>query len=506
MNPASRRFLVLGLDGGTFSLLDPLFAAGELPFLSGLARSGFSSTLTSVFPPKTIPAWYSFATGLDPGSLGIFGFTEPDGGPGRSRLVQTYRPHEAIWDRLSRHGRRVGVLNFPVRAPNPLNGFFVAGMFSETPQTYPEEAVASMTAGPKDRYLPELPPYRASERRTWMRLARRGVEQRAEAAERLIGRYHPEFLFVLFRETDRIEHQHWSELERAVGKMPHDLLAFWREVDRACARVDAAFRADGGPAVTLVISDHGHGRAGTDFFTNRWLLEHGYLTFKDGSDHARRRRFVSRLLMGLDRFPPTRALLAPLVDRLQNGKRREKLAQKVAGDASFEAMAERIDWDRTTAFSYPVPEAIYLNPYHPSLTAEARARIVASIRSGLESYPEARIEVFAPDEMYRRILGPQPPALMLRVNRMESESRMDFNYPRTMMRRRPGYFYGSGVHRMEGILLASGDGVAPLGRRAEPLSLLDLAPTILEGMSLPVPDSFAGRSFLADLSPPRSGG
>ena len=79
MAPSRPRYLVIGLDGGTFDLLDPLMAAGDLPFLSDLAARGLRSPLRSVFPPKTIPAWYSFVTGLDPGSLGIFGFTEPDG-------------------------------------------------------------------------------------------------------------------------------------------------------------------------------------------------------------------------------------------------------------------------------------------------------------------------------------------------------------------------------------------------------------------------------------------
>jgi predicted AlkP superfamily phosphohydrolase/phosphomutase len=131
-----RRFLVLGLDGGTFDLLDPLMTAGELPFLKSLVHRGVRAPLRSVYPAKTIPAWYSFATGKDPGELGIFGFTEPDGAPGRSKLVQTFRPAEALWDTLSRVGVKVGVLNFPIRSPYPLHGFVVPGMFDGA-TTYP---------------------------------------------------------------------------------------------------------------------------------------------------------------------------------------------------------------------------------------------------------------------------------------------------------------------------------------------------------------------------------
>jgi predicted AlkP superfamily phosphohydrolase/phosphomutase len=493
----SSRFLILGLDGGTFDLLDPLIEAGELPFLGRLRKEGVSAPLTSVFPPKTIPAWYSFATGLDPGALGIFGFTEPDGGPGKSRLVQTYRPAEAIWDQLSRQGRTVGVLNFPMRGSSAVNGFFVPGMFGENPTTYPAELGSTLERMIGEPYLPELPPYRAPQRAPWMELAERSVEQRARAGVGLIERYRPEFMFALFRETDRVEHQHWAELARPVAEWPEDLRAFWRKVDAACAEIHRAFHGSGGNGVTLVISDHGHGAAMTDFFTNRWLHDQGYLQFRNGGDSLRR-RVVSRVLVSLDRIPGARAVLSAVAGRLGEGQRADRIAHYMTGDGSFEAMAEKIDWKRTLAYSYPVPEAIYVNPYNPSITAEKRAEVVRRIRSELEAYPEARIEVFEPKEIYTGVSGHQAPVLFLRINGMGTESRMDFTYPKPMLHRRPGYFYGSGVHRMDGILLAGGPGVRGHGPR-DGYSLLDVAPTVLEAMGSAIPSAMRGRSFADDL-------
>ena len=48
MKPLERRVLVLGLDGATFDLLDPLFEAGKLPFLASLSRRGIRAPLRSV--------------------------------------------------------------------------------------------------------------------------------------------------------------------------------------------------------------------------------------------------------------------------------------------------------------------------------------------------------------------------------------------------------------------------------------------------------------------------
>jgi predicted AlkP superfamily phosphohydrolase/phosphomutase len=499
MTVPAQRVLVLGLDGGTFDLLDPWMRAGELPFLRSLAEAGLRAPLQSVYPPKTIPAWYSFATGQDPGALGIFGFTEPDGGPGKSRIVQTFRPVEAVWDLLSRRGVRVGVLNFPLRAGYALNGFVVPGMLSENPPTFPAGLRESLEAETGEPHLAELPAYRAADRAVWLDQARRAVEQHARYAELLMERHRPDFLFALFRETDRVQHQHWEELTRPLAKVPEDLKAFWRAVDRACERIDRAFRAAGGSALTLVISDHGHGAARSDFFTNRWLAQEGYLVFR-GSDSGRRRRWMTKFLIASERFRPTRWLVRVVADRLRGGPGREWLGTALAGKGSFEAMAEKIDWDRTVAFSYPVPEGIYLNRYNPNLGPEARERITAEIRRKLEAYPGARIEVFDPREIYRGRNLAQAPALLLRIDGLATESRMDFSYPEPMLAKRPGYYYGSGVHRMNGILIARGDRFAP-GQSAGPYSLLDVAPTILDAMGVPVPDAMAGQPIPVAAAP-----
>ena len=492
-----RRHLVLGLDGATFDLLDPLMEAGVLPYLAELARDGRRARLTSVFPPKTIPAWYSFATGRDPGELGIYGFTEPDGGPGRSKIVHTFRPAEALWDRMSRQGIRVGVLNFPLRSGYSINGFVVPGMLTERPTTYPEALRSELEAAIGAPYLPELPPYRESERARWLELARRGVEQHASAAEYLIDRYHPEFLFVLIRETDRVQHQHWAELERPVSRIPADLLEFFRAVDGAAHRIDRAFSADGGPASTLVISDHGHGAARADFFTNRWLAEQGFLVFRDGRERdPLRRRLLSQVLLASDRIGLGRRVIRPVADRLRGHSDDAWVGRLVGGESSFESMADRIDWDRTVAYSYPVPEGIYLNRYNPTLTREEGRVIVADIRRRLEEYREARIEVMEPREIYRGDRFANAPALLVRIDDLATEPRMDFSYPRPMLRKRPEFFYGSGVHRMSGILLARHtDGPTP----ALPgeMSLLDVAPMILEGMGVRTSPA-AGSSGIAN--------
>jgi predicted AlkP superfamily phosphohydrolase/phosphomutase len=488
-----RRFLVLGLDGGTFDLLDPLMAAGELPFLKSLVHQGVRAPLRSVYPAKTIPAWYSFATGKDPGELGIFGFTEPEAErPDRSKLVQTFRPAEAFWDTLSRMGVNVGVINFPFRSAYPLHGFVVPGMFGTESSTYPSGLMEEIQSTLGGEYPPELSVYRDSGRREWVAEATRAIEQRGKVAAALAERHKPGFLFALFRETDRLEHQLWSEMSHPVSEFPADLLEFWRTVDRACGQVDAAFRAGGGPSVTLVISDHGHGPIQSDFLTNRWLAQEKFLVFQGGADVSRRKA-VGRMLLYAERFGLTRRVLRPLVDFVRSGGS-ARLAELIGGSTKFEEFSKRIDWERTLAYSYPVPEGIYLNPNNPLLTPERRDAIRAEIRHRLETYPEAHIEVLDPRTIYRGANLERAPALFIRVDEMCTEPRMDFAYPNSLIRERPDYFTGSGTHRMNGILIGAGDGIPP-GTTLGTLDLVDVAPTVLDGMGFDAPNGMGGRSF-----------
>ena len=61
-------------------------------------------------------------------------------------------------------------------------------------------------------------------------------------------------------------------------------------------------------------------------------------------------------------------------------------------------------------------------------------------------------------------------------------------------------FGPTGDHRMEGVLIASGPAVKT-GATLEPADLLDIAPTILHLLGVPVPADMDGR-FLAELFDP----
>jgi predicted AlkP superfamily phosphohydrolase/phosphomutase len=62
----SNKLLVIGLDGASFNVLDPLIEKGYLPNLSKLIFEGSRADLETTFPPITAVAWSSFMTGKNP--------------------------------------------------------------------------------------------------------------------------------------------------------------------------------------------------------------------------------------------------------------------------------------------------------------------------------------------------------------------------------------------------------------------------------------------------------
>ena len=64
------RVLVLGLDGATWSVLDPMRQRGLMPNLQAFLARAASGTLRSIIPPVTTAAWTTMMTGCGPARHG----------------------------------------------------------------------------------------------------------------------------------------------------------------------------------------------------------------------------------------------------------------------------------------------------------------------------------------------------------------------------------------------------------------------------------------------------
>jgi predicted AlkP superfamily phosphohydrolase/phosphomutase len=75
---ASRKMIILGVDGLDPDLLTKFMAEGKMPNFARLAEKGSFRRLTSSIPPQSPVAWSNLITGMNAGGHGIFDFIHRD--------------------------------------------------------------------------------------------------------------------------------------------------------------------------------------------------------------------------------------------------------------------------------------------------------------------------------------------------------------------------------------------------------------------------------------------
>jgi predicted AlkP superfamily phosphohydrolase/phosphomutase len=465
--------VLIGLDGATFTVLDPLMADGHLPCLKALVDRGVRAELLSTPHPLTPPAWTTLMTGRGPGNHGIFDFLRGEVGPaGAFFTLNNFRDVrcETLWTIVSRQGGRVTALNFPMTAPPPaVRGAIVPGLLSwrhlrrnvYPPQLYDQvralpdfdarelswdfERETAIQNMPEEELEPWVRFHIARERQ-WFRILCHRMENDP-----------CDLTAVMFDGVDKLQHGCWRFLDPAFlpaepspfeRRMRDLCLEYFRQLD---AFLGTIVRLAGPDANVFLASDHGFGPNTRVFRVNKWLERHGYLRWPTNrADHGTRRN-------------------SHFVD---------------------------LDWDHTTAYA----ASAATNGVHIRVRRGPDDRGVAP-----EEYEAFRARLI---EQLLDVRDPQAghPLLQAIVPREEA-------FPGTQLDRAPDltlvpFDHGfisvldaepivsvrspvKGAHYPAGILLASGPDV-PSGKTLERQSILDVAPTLLYSLGLPVPADFEG--------------
>src|SRR5687768_17206551 len=97
---ATSRIYIIGLDGASWNLMNPLIEKGKLPNLKKLRDNGVSGDLASAYPAHSAFLWTTIATGKTKEKHGIGDFTvkeESRETPSTGNL----RRVKAFWNMLS---------------------------------------------------------------------------------------------------------------------------------------------------------------------------------------------------------------------------------------------------------------------------------------------------------------------------------------------------------------------------------------------------------------------
>jgi predicted AlkP superfamily phosphohydrolase/phosphomutase len=512
---------VLGVDGATWDVLEPLIHDGLLPNLARLRERGCWGPLRSVFPPLSPVAWTGAMTGRNSGKHGIFEFLEHRHSPlaGRvntSRAIQG----ELLWEIAARHGKRMVVggvpMSYPPRPAGRFPGFFLGDFLS--PDGAPDfssdpELFAALQK--------EVGPYRA-----WSTSIHDGgneaavnadlhsfLEQHLRTVKFLMNRCEWNLFVFDLMATDRLQHELWhvwdlthraaKGRERELAALRPKLIAFWQALDRGIGEIEEGLPRD---AAFLLISDHGFGPIEYYVNFNVWLLEHGYIALQD-SFYVRQKHWcyqrgvTPEWFYGvMNRF----GLGAHRVKRFR-GKQNSRL-DRVA--ESVFLSRRHVDWSRTRAYAQGNFGQIFLNlkgrQPNGCVAREDARPLLDDLKAALQAIPHPETgaplieHIYERDDLYQGPYASLAPDLTVVLTdwRYRTIGLHDFTTHRVIS---PA-FGPTGDHRMDGILVATGPAFRA-GRVPRNAGLLDIAPTVLQLLGVPIPDDMEGR-VLSELFDP----
>lgn len=468
--------VLIGLDGATFSILDPLMAEGYMPFLKNFLTRAFRANLLSTPNPLTPPAWVSMITGRSPGNHGVFDFIRAEDRNGTIYFTlynATDIRCETIWSMASRQGRKVIHLNFPMMAPpQPLNGCVIPSMV--------QWRHIRKNIYPKDLYdtIASIPDFQPDQWALTYCEANKAMRHRAlfpneeEAKEWVLKNLHrdkqwfvilkylmengpADLTAIVFDGVDKLQHPYWRLLDPNTPEKLLDWELRLRDLVREYFRQLDSYIRDivelaGDEAHILMASDHGFGPARYVFHINVLLEQLGYLGWREVSHSKVKKQNHEWSFASLDWSKTTAYVGTPSSNGIN-------LRMPGADSNQAEYLAFR---DRLTR---------QLLDYRDPATGE---QIVTRVTPRELAFPGVAMEhapdllVTLSDHSFVSIINEEPIVL----------HRPEIN----------------GTHRPEGIFILAGPGVKS-GESPEPCSILDIAPTMLYCLGLPIPQEFEGR-------------
>jgi predicted AlkP superfamily phosphohydrolase/phosphomutase len=272
---------VIGLDGVPFGLLQSLAAADVMPAMKRLIKDGCLQKMKASLPEVSSVSWTSFMTGTNPGTHGIFGFTDL-----REHSYQVSFPNflsvraPSLWDHLETRGCNSIVINQPSTYPaKKISGALVSGFVSLelARAVYP---LSHLSALEKMGYEIDLDTQRARRDREYLWRALDTTLETGKRAFEYFWRQDWHYFEFVVTGTDRLHHYAWNAHADPAHPDHAKFLEYYRKVDSLIEHVVGEYeKLNGGLKGLYLLSDHGFTGIAQEVYLNTWLEKAGYLRF-----------------------------------------------------------------------------------------------------------------------------------------------------------------------------------------------------------------------------------
>lgn len=460
------RVLVIGWDGATYNMIDPLLSEGRLPNLRKLIDDGAQYELESTVIPVSSEAWVSAVTGAGPGKTGVFGFFGRAPGSYDLQLVSSRsRQSPAIWNILEHYGRRTHVVSVPITyPPEKVLGVNFGCMLApfDADYAYPP-GLADTLRGLG--FQPDLDAWREARPITTERIEQDHAV-RTDILCSLAQHSAWDLLITNYKSLDVLSHRLYS------GQTFGPIADHYVRLDDALGRL----RAAAGPQTdVIVLSDHGFGLYTHQLSIHALLAELGVLKLKPGGGP-----------LAADGSRPMSETFAALqAEDLRRVDMSQTTAYCDSTEGHFAALRLNLRGRE--------PQGIVPPEQRGNVTAELIDRLLAARLPGSDQPVFGR--AWRMDELY-----PGPAAADLPEILLEADRRFLCRpyYVRPVAAKLPVPFP---EHERTGVLLAAGPSIRRGGSR-EKASILDVTPTLLQLLGVPVWREMDGKVIESLFSQP----
>lgn len=521
--------MVIGWDSSDFALIRPWMNEGYLPNLNNLIKVSKHGNLKSVYPPVTPMAWSNIVTGKNAGKHGLNGFmTFRSNSYDVEPVSASNRVGKDVWELLSDFGKKVAVVGVPLTFPvREVNGCIISGFLTPSgaknycfPKNLKDEITAKVPG-----YTPSRPTNLAGEYNTvsdkeyvdsLFTILERHIEGMLYIAEKKDW----DFFMGVFNETDWVQHKFWATIDKDHPRYDKTRAEKFGTVIRDVhSRLDEALGdliriAQG--ANILVISDHGAAPLYWNVNTNYYLFKIHRLQFKRNIPSTTRviaaklgfsREYVFRLikrLYGEASIAQKKTSIESMSGKGSSIKKEPRLVKLArAIYSAFLLNTSDVDWSKTVAYAPPGGNgAIFLNVkgrfpngiIEDSQYPHVREDLIQAMK-GLGFRDERIVDtIFTREELFNGQYSSLQPDIQLHfANGYQGMGGFTFDLRHIFVE--PQSLYG--IHSMNGILVLRERDFESSSRTVNNAQLVDIVPTILHIMEVPIPADLDGKS-LAD--------
>ena len=282
-----RKFFVIGLDCASPVLVFDKWRK-DLPHLDRLVSAGSYGNLQSSIPAITVPAWSSMLTSKDPGTLGCYGFrNRADYSYDHMSIVMNDKIREKrVWSLLGKAGYESVILGVPQTYPvRPVRGHLVSGFLTPNQTSdfaYPF-AFKREVLNQVPEYAFDVKDFRTEDKDRLIRQILQMTDSHFALIDYAVKNKTWDFFMFVEIGVDRMHHAFWHFMDsshfRYEPNSPYEsvIYDYYRKLDRKIGEWTSALNED---TLLMVVSDHGAQRMDGGICINEWLWRQGYLSFK----------------------------------------------------------------------------------------------------------------------------------------------------------------------------------------------------------------------------------